>query len=100
MCAPRKDAKIWFHGNRKQAPHPRDENLRAIRKQGRSTWKEEINYHRRSLSETMMYRLKTIFTGEVSARCIENQTAELLLECSIINRFTHLGMPDSHPVEG
>ena len=97
---PRKDAKIWFHGNRQAAPHPRDENLRTIRKKGRSTWKEEINYHRRSLSETMMYRLKTIFTGEVSARCIENQTTELLLECSIINRFTHLGMPDSYPVEG
>lgn len=97
---PRKDAKIWFHGNRKQDPHPRDENLRAIRKQGRSAWKEAINYHRRSLSETTMYRVKTSFTGEVSARCIENQTTELLLECSILNQFTHLGMPDSYPVEG
>ncbi|MFG6105995.1 IS5 family transposase [Leptothoe sp. EHU-05/26/07-4] len=97
---PRKDAKIWFHGNCKQDPHPRDENLQAIRKQGRSNWKEEINYHRRSLSETAMYRIKTIFTGEVSERCIENQTTELLLECSILNKFTHLGMPDSYPVEG
>ena len=97
---PRKDAKIWFHGNRKEEPHPRDENLRAIRKQGRSAWKEDSQYHRRSLSETMMYRVKTTFTGEVSARCIENQTTELLLECSILNRFTHLGMPDSYPVEG
>ncbi|ESA34119.1 transposase [Leptolyngbya sp. Heron Island J] len=97
---PRKDAKIWFHGNRKQEPHPRDENLRAIRKQGRSNWKEEINYHRRSLSETAMYRVKTIFTGEVSARCFENQTTELMLECSIINKFSHLGMPDSYLVEG
>ena len=97
---PRKDAKIWFHGNRKGAPHPRDENLRAIRQKGRSAWKDDINYHRRSLSETMMYRVKTLFTGEVSARCFENQTTELLLECSIINRFTHLGMPDSYAVEG
>lgn len=47
-----------------------------------------------------MYRVKTIFTGEVSARCIESQTTELLLECSIINQFTHLGMPDSYLVEG
>ncbi|MEM9803632.1 MAG: IS5 family transposase, partial [Cyanobacteria bacterium P01_D01_bin.56] len=44
--------------------------------------------------------VKTLFTGEVSARCFENQTTELLLECSIINRFTHLGMPDSYAVEG
>ncbi len=97
---PRKDAKIWFHGNRKEEPHPRDENLRAIRKHGRSIWKEEIHYHRRSLSETMMYRVKTIFTGEVSSRCLESQTTELLLECSIINRFTHLGRPDTYAVEG
>jgi len=97
---PRKDAKIWFHGNRKGAPHPRDENLRTIRKRGRSRWKKEINYHRRSLGETMMYRLKTVFTGEVSSRCMENQTTELMLECSILNRFTHLGMPDSYAVEG
>lgn len=97
---PRKDAKIWFHGNRKGDPHPRDENLRSIRKQGRAAWKEEINYHRRSLSETTMYRIKTIFTGEVSSRCLENQTTELLLECSILNRFTHLGMPDTYAVDG
>ncbi len=97
---PRKDAKIWFHGNRKGDPHPRDENLRTIRKIGRSAWKEAVNYHRRSLSETMMYRVKTIFTGEVSARCTENQATELLVECSIINQFTHLGMPDSYVVEG
>ncbi|NEQ55167.1 MAG: IS5 family transposase, partial [Leptolyngbya sp. SIO3F4] len=51
-------------------------------------------------SETAMYRVKTIFTGKVSARCIGNQTTELLLECSILNKFTHLGMPDSYPVEG
>ena len=97
---PRKDAKIWFHGNRQQAPHPRDENLRAIRKKGRSTWKKEMSYHRRSLSETMMYRVKTLFTGKVSARCPENQMTELLLDCSILNQFTHLGMPDSYLVEG
>lgn len=60
---PRKDAKIWFHGNRKGPAHPRDENLRRIRKVGRSAWKKESGYHRRSLSETGMYRLKTIFTS-------------------------------------
>lgn len=37
--APRKDAKIWHHGNTKAAPHPGDENLRAIRKHGRKKWK-------------------------------------------------------------
>ncbi len=96
---PRKDAKIWFHGNRKGPAHPRDENLRHIRQIGRSAWKEEINYHRRLLSETGMYRLKTIFTGEVCARQIETQTTELMIECKALNKMTQLGMPDSYPVE-
>lgn len=78
---PRKDAKIWFHGNRKGPTHPRDENLRRIRQVGRSKWKAEVNYHRRSLSETGMYRLKTIFTGEVCARKLDTQTTELMIEC-------------------
>ena len=96
---PRKDANIWFHGNRKGPAHPRDENLRRIRQVGRSAWKEEIDYHRRSLSETGMYRLKTIFTGEVCARQIETQTTELIIECKALNKMTQLGMPDSYPVE-
>jgi len=96
---PRKDAKIWFHGNRKGPAHPRDENLRRIRQVGRSAWKEEIDYHRRSLSETGMYRLKTIFTGEVCARQIKTQTTELMIECKALNKMTQLGMPDSYPVE-
>ena len=97
---PRKDAVIWVHGNRKGPKHPRDENLRRIRQVGRSQWKVESNYHRRSLSETGMYRLKTIFTGEVCARKLETQTTELMIECKALNQMTQLGMPDSYLVEG
>lgn len=96
---PRKDAKIWFHGNRKGPKHPRDENLRRIRQVGRSAWKKELGYHRRSLSETGMYRMKTLFTGEVCARKLEAQTTELMIECKALNKMTRLGMPDSYPVE-
>lgn len=96
---PRRDAKIWIHGNRKGRKHQRDENLRRIRKMGRSAWKKEIGYHRRSLSETGMYRMKTIFTGEVCARKPETQTTELMIECKALNKMTRLGMPDSYPVE-
>ena len=96
---PRKDAKIWFHGNRKGPKHQRDENLRRIRKVGRAAWKKESGYHRRSLSETGMYRIKTIFTGEVCARKIETQSTELMIECKALNKMTRLGMPESYPVE-
>ncbi|MGC9083778.1 MAG: IS5 family transposase, partial [Anaerolineae bacterium] len=36
---PRRDARIWRHGNAQGPPHPRDENLRYIRRHGRRAWK-------------------------------------------------------------
>ncbi|WP_371357612.1 transposase [Hydrocoleum sp. CS-953] len=44
---PRKNAVIGQHGNCKSPPHPRDENLRRIRKVGRKKWKRECGYHAR-----------------------------------------------------
>jgi hypothetical protein len=65
---PRRNAKIWRRANTKEERLPRDENLRRIRKVGRAAWKKESNYHRRSLAETAIFRLKQIFGGKVSAR--------------------------------
>lgn len=61
---PRSNAKIQQHGNSKALPHPRDENLRRVRQVGRKQSQKESGYHRRSLSETAMFRLKTIFGGK------------------------------------
>lgn len=96
---PRKNAKIWQHGNCKGAPHPRDENLRAIRKQDRKAWKKHSNYHRRFLAETTMFRLKTIFGGQVRARTFDNQATELLLKCAALNRMIQIAKPDTVWVE-
>ncbi len=95
---PRKDAKIWEHGNLKQASHPRDEAVRKIRKIGRRGWKESSGYHRRSLAETGMFRLKTLFGEKLSARRFENQATQALLRCTVMNQMTHLGMPESYAV--
>ena len=95
---PQKNAKIWQHGNSKEERLVRDENLRAIRKVGRKKWKEESNYHRRSLSETAMFRLKTIFGEKVSAQSFANQRTSLLLRLKTLNRMTLLGMPESYVV--
>jgi hypothetical protein len=43
----------------------RDENLRRIRQVGRAKWKRESGDHRRSLAETAVFRLKTIFGGKL-----------------------------------
>jgi len=96
--SPQHNAKIWQHGNTKAERLARDENLRSIRTLGRKRWKQEINYHRRSLSETAMFRLKTIFTDKVQARTHANQRIQLLLRCKALNLMTTLGMPDSYVV--
>jgi len=93
---PRKGARIWQHGNSKAERLIRDENLRQIRKKGRKKWKEESNYHRRSLSETAIFRFKTIFSDKLQSREIENQFSEMIIKCAVLNRMTHLGMPDSY----
>lgn len=93
---PRHGARIWNHGNLRSERHARDENLRRIRAIGRKQWKIEANYHRRSLSETGMFRLKTVFGDRVSARTDESQRTELLLRCYALNRMTTLGMPKSY----
>lgn len=95
---PQKRAKIWQHGNTKAERHIRDENLREIRSKGRRAWKRESHYHRRSLAETAVFRVKTIFGERVSARSFAGQAAQLLVRCATLNRMTHLGMPDSYAV--
>lgn len=96
---PQKNAKIKKHGNFKGETLPRDENLRSIRKIGRKQWKINSNYHRRSLSETAMFRLKTVFGERVFSRNCKNQRTELLLRLRILNCMTALGMPESYLVE-
>ena len=97
---PRKGARIWQHGNSQGERHQRDENLRCIRKAGRKQWKKGSNYHRRSLAETQVFRFKTIFGDRLQTRQIENQFKELLLKTTILNRMTHLGMPDTIKING
>jgi len=95
---PRKGAKIWQHGNSRKERLIRDENLRAIRQKGRRKWKEEANYHQRSLAETGVFRFKAIFSDKLQSRKQENQFQEMIIKCAALNRMTHLGMPDSYKV--
>lgn len=98
LIPPRKNARIWQHGNTKAERLKRDENLRTIRKSGRKAWKQSSGYHIRSLAETTMFRLKTIFGDRLSARLMETQVTQALVRCAALNRMTHLGMPESYKV--
>ena len=93
---PRRNARIWQHGNGAAPPLPRDQNLRRIRQVGRSRWKEESGYHRRSLAETAVFRFKTIFGNTLSTRTLSRQVTEARIKCLALNRMTVLGMPDSY----
>ncbi|ABG52244.1 hypothetical protein Tery_3111 [Trichodesmium erythraeum IMS101] len=62
---------IRQHGNCKALPAPRDENLRGVRQIGRQKWKHESGYHRRSLSETTMFRFKVLFSGKLRRRSFD-----------------------------
>jgi hypothetical protein len=95
---PRKNARIWQHGNCKAPPHPRDQNLRYIRRHGRSAWKRDSNYHQRSLAETAMFRMKTIFDDHLSTRLLSTQRTQTLIRCRALNIMTNLGIPDSYKV--
>jgi hypothetical protein len=93
IIPPRRNAKIKQHGNSSRPRLPRDEAIREIRRTGRKPWKENIGYHRRSLSETAMYRMKCCFGNKLKNRVIENQQTEARLRSKILNHFAHLGLP-------
>ena len=93
---PRRNARVWQHGNCKAVRLARDENLRRIRLVGRAKWKYESGYHRRSLAETAVFRLKTIFGPMLRSRSEAAQDMETLLRLDALNTMTALGMPQSY----
>jgi IS5 family transposase len=79
----------------------RDAAIRRIEALGggedaRKEWKKETGYHQRSLSETAMFRRKTLFSPKLSARKLQNQQQESSLIINAMNTMTRLGMPQSY----
>ena len=93
IIPPQRNAKIAQHGNSSEPPLSRDAAIREIRRRGRRQWKESVGYHRRSLSETAMHRMKCCFGDHLKNRLIPNQRTEARLRSKILNKFTHLGLP-------
>lgn len=81
----------------------RDEAIEYVRQfdtfeEGLKAWKQDSNYHyhRRSLIETAMFRLKSVFTGSIKAKLDCTQAVLLKIRCLILNKMTELGMPSSY----
>jgi hypothetical protein len=94
IIPPKKGARV------RGKPHFRDRDEAVMRSMevGKEEWKKEAGYHRRSLVETAMMRLKTLFSDKLKAREWKRQQTELRVRCAALNRMTALGMPRSHAV--
>jgi Transposase DDE domain len=90
---------VWQHGNCAAPPLPRDAHVRRIRRIGRRRWKQEVGYHRRSLAETAVFRLKQVFGPGVPAQSLAAQTTTVRLRAAALNRMSALGMPESYAVD-
>jgi len=93
IIPPRKGSKK--QRTRNPALDPRDETIdRIIRaKRGRRRWKKEVSYHRRSLVETSMFRIKSMLGNRLSNRLTENRSAEIFIRLAALNQMTLMGMP-------
>jgi len=102
VIPPDKNAKEQKRG-RIPALKERDAAIRRIRElgnEGRSLWKKEVGYHRRSRVEALMFRYKTILGERLTARRGWTQATEVSIKLDALNRMTELGMPQSYKVVG
>lgn len=106
-------AKIYEKGARAIIPPPRhaslkgsdvgwtknrDEDIATIisygdREVGRKPWKQLMQYHKRSLVETAILRVKKMLGDQLKSRTMETQRTEAYCKCIVINKMNELGMP-------
>lgn len=96
VIPPRRGARLWHQSDGTDEQPARNKNIRRISEVGRAQWKQESGCYQQSLAETTMLRLKTIFSGKLTARGFEAQACEMIVRCVALNRMTQLGMPDSY----
>jgi hypothetical protein len=91
LIPPRSGARYWRvdYADRNQAVA----NQRLTGDNAR--WKNMTGYHRRSIAETAMYRVKQLFAGHLSLRDYDAQVAEAMAMIRALNKMTLAGMPES-----
>lgn len=88
LIPPREGAAFWVRG------HPRNLAVACQKLYGSNKhWKKKYGYHKRSLSETAMFRVKTLFGGRLSLRNYNAQVGETDAMIKALNKLTGLGMP-------
>lgn len=98
VIPPRIDAVINKESETRPEIAARNQTINKITEKGSKVWKQNTSYHRRSLAETAMFRIKTLFGDHLKARKFESQAVEAFVRCVVLNRMTALGMPESCPI--
>ncbi|MCX8930865.1 IS5 family transposase [Vibrio parahaemolyticus] len=90
LIPPREGAAFWENG------HPRNLAVGCQRLYGSNNkWKKRYGYHKRSLSETVMFRVKQLLGGRLSLRNYNAQVGETYAMIKALNKLTGLGMPET-----
>ena len=90
---PREGASSWLEATPGAAW--RNAGVDAIAKSSRREWKKTSGYHRRSLVENLMYRLKTLTGHCLWAREVGSQATEVAIRAGVLNRMAVLAHPHS-----
>ncbi len=79
--------------------HPRNLAVGCQKLYGsNNNWKKRYGYHKRSLSETAMSRVKQLLGGKLSLRDYNAQVGEVYAMIKALNKLTGLGMPETQCV--
>ena len=96
VIPPRRNAKPWKKDS--LSARGRNDDLRAMKRFGRTLWRKWSGFHRRSRVETKMNCMK-LLGQRLMSRDFERQAAELQVRIAILNRFTALDIPVTKPVD-
>ncbi|TQQ02327.1 IS5 family transposase [Vibrio cholerae] len=90
LIPPREGAAFWENG------HQRNLAVGCQKLYGSNNkWKKRYGYHKRSLSETTMYRVKQLLGGRLNLRNYNAQVGETYAMIKALNKLTELGMPET-----
>ncbi len=96
IIPPRKNAQLWPEElSDKPMVNQRNRIIEEVKETNLKEWKRKSGYHQRSLSETAMFRYKTIFGEGLFSRCTNRQITESKIKIKALNIMTAKGMPES-----
>lgn len=103
LVPPPKNA-VWHgdikHGQLVDTPgwETRNTYVRGVLRLGQKEWRKHSGYHKRSLAETSMFRLKRTFGAGLKSKKRANQDVEVRIRVELLNLFTSYGLPQYEAV--